>query len=567
MRSFPLAVGLLIAAMAAVQVITALQESQTYDEAVHLTAGYSYLKTGDYRLNVEHPPLGKMLSALPLLLLRPRLPLEEASWEDRDEYLFADSFVYHNRYAADTILFLGRSMNILLTALFALGFAVWTRREFGPGVALLALFLFVLDPNLVAHGRYVTTDLIAACFFFFTSVMWVRFLERRRRPALIIAGVVFGLALISKYSMLVLAPLLVVLYMLKWWQGGQGLSMLHLLRSFAVVTLIAWLVVLIAYAPEIDSLQVVYRARRALDPDTDYGPLPRSLEDVADDTPVGRWFCAVGHALQLPAHPWLVGLYSVAWHNQGGHDSYLLGHYSRKGFRSYFPVVFAVKTPTAGLLLLAAAIPLAIVALLRGRLRGLPFRWIALVVPAAVYFALAMSSGIDIGVRHLLPFYPPLFILIAGVILKRAPRRLTVALLSVAIPLQVYEFTRIYPYYLSFFNTVCGGPERGHRYLLDSNIDWGQDAKRLAAWFTRRDIHLVRGLFFGRVPLPYYGLFDDSIPANAQELADLDCFVFASITPLYGMYTGRDSFTWLRARTPIARIGYSIYVYDLRKKR
>ncbi len=567
MRRFPLAVGLLIAVMAAVQVVTALQESQTYDEAVHLTAGYSYLLTGDYRLNVEHPPLGKILSALPLLLLRPRLPLEEASWEDRDQYLFADSFLYHNRVAADALLFLGRSMNILLTALFALGLALWTRREFGPGVAILALFFFTLDPNLIAHGRYVTTDLIAACFFFLTAVTWARFLERRRRSTVILAGLVFGLALISKYSMLILAPLLVLLYVLKWAQVGEGLSIWHMLRSLAAVTAIAWLVVLIAYAPEIDSLRVVYKVRRMLDPDTDYGPMPPALATLVDNTPVGRTFGAIGRVLPLPAHSWLVGLYSVASHNQGGHPSYLLGQYSKKGFRYYFPVVFGVKTPTAVLLLLAAAIPLAAAALFRRRWRAIPFRWVALAVPAAVYFAFAMSSGINIGVRHLLPFYPPLFILIAAVILRHARRRVAVVLLAIAVPFQVYESARIYPYYLSFFNTVCGGPARGHHYVLDSNIDWGQDGKRTAAWFLSRGIRSPCGEYFGRVPLAYYGLFDVPIPENRAELADLDCLAFASVTPLYGMYVGRETFAWLRERTPIARIGYSIYVYDLRRKR
>src|SRR5690348_4014806 len=160
-----------LAVMAAVQVTSALQENQTFDEAVHLLAGYTYLKTGDFHFNLEHPPLGKMLNALPLLLfLKPELPVKDPRWPDGDLYGLAESFLYRNRVPADRMLFAARLVTIALTLLLGLAIALWTRRHFGAAPALLAAFLFTTDPNLIAHGRYVTTDLIVTLFIFLACV-------------------------------------------------------------------------------------------------------------------------------------------------------------------------------------------------------------------------------------------------------------------------------------------------------------------------------------------------------------------------------------------------------------
>ena len=126
---WPLAL-LLLAIMGTVQVTSVLQETQTWDEGIHLAAGYSYLKRGDYRMNPEHPPLGKILSALPLLFLKPALPIEHPSWRDVDEIAFGSEFLYSNRVPADTMLFLGRSVTIALSLLLGISIAIWTRRQF-----------------------------------------------------------------------------------------------------------------------------------------------------------------------------------------------------------------------------------------------------------------------------------------------------------------------------------------------------------------------------------------------------------------------------------------------------
>ncbi|MGO9130424.1 MAG: hypothetical protein ACLQIS_11895, partial [Bryobacteraceae bacterium] len=144
------AAALLLAAMGGAQVTSALQETETWDEGIHLAAGYSYLKTGDFRLNPEHPPLFKLLCALPLVALHPKLPLEDASWTKGDQQEFSDAFMYQNRVPARKMLFVARLVTIALTLGLGLALVLWTRRKFGAVAALGALSLYAFDPNLIA---------------------------------------------------------------------------------------------------------------------------------------------------------------------------------------------------------------------------------------------------------------------------------------------------------------------------------------------------------------------------------------------------------------------------------
>src|SRR5215471_9368 len=148
------AVALLLLAMGAAMVTSALQETQTWDEAGHLTAGYLYLKTGHAAFYTDHPPL-RSVFALPLLFLNLHIPYDRPEWTARDQTAFATRFLYTNRYHPDTLLIAGRSVAIALTLAFGLVLVTWTRRHFDSTTALIALAFFAFDPNLIAHGRYI----------------------------------------------------------------------------------------------------------------------------------------------------------------------------------------------------------------------------------------------------------------------------------------------------------------------------------------------------------------------------------------------------------------------------
>lgn len=545
----------LLACLSAAQLIPAWRESNIGDEPVELAAGYSYLKTGDFRMNPEHPPLAKMLAALPLLALHPALPLDSPFWTRGDEYGFGVRFFQQNSGSLDTILFAARLTSILLTVCLGLAIAIWTRAAFGPGAALLALTLYAFDPTVGAHGHYVKNDLPVTLFGFLAAIAWGAFLIRPGTRRLALAGVALGLAVATKFSALFLLPVLAILYAIRWWQGQKGLSLRHGLGSVLAAALLAGGVVFLLYG----ALAWSHGVRLG-------GIDARACRDLLDRDPARAMARLVSRGV-LRVHPFLEGLIVLVDHNTIGHPAYLLGKHGTTGWWYYFPVAFAVKTPAATLALLAVAILLLLRRLWNTRLRAAPFPWFVAAVPAAVFGAFSMASHLNMGIRHLLPIWPFVFILGAAA-LARMRFRYRPAILALLVAALAAESLSIGPHYLAFFNVLAGGPAHGPAILADSNIDWGQDAKNLAAWLHARGISQVCLDYFGTADIGRLGVRGPSLPATWEtgRRASLDCVAAISTNILYDAFSDPRQHAWLRALHPTARIGYSIYVYDLRRR-
>jgi hypothetical protein len=540
------------AVVGTLEVRSAMDETQTWDEGIHISAGYTYLQRGDYSWNIEHPPLVKLVSALPLTWLHLVVPAPAANGKPRDQVQYGIEFLYRNRVHADTILMAARGANILLTLLFVVALAWWTRRRFGEAAALLAVALCAFDPNLIAHGRYVTTDFPVTAFYFFACVLWVEYLERSSLRSLLAAALVFTLAMITKYSAILLIPTFLALYAARWVQRPREFPLRRLVVAGGTVLATLLAGVIAVYWPE---------TVRCL---TTRVPLLANV--VNRENLVGDALWRLGRTLHLPAHRFLTGLNAVAEHNAGGHNSYLLGLRSDTGWWYYFPVVFAVKSTVAAL---AAALIVLVVGMWRTARAGLgnmPILAIGLAFPPLFYFVLSMTSGINIGMRHILPVYPFLYVGVAA-LLGGARFRLGTCL-GIALGLfQILECARIAPDYLAFFNVLAGGPGNGPLYLADSNIDWGQDAKKLLHWLDAHGTRRARVYYFGNAQLRYYGVDELGLPGphDQQGWNELDDYCVASVTPLLGNYVPLEDLAQLRLREPIAKVGWSMYVYDLRK--
>ena len=567
---FGIAVAALLIALAAVQLISATGENATFDESAYISAGYSYLKTGDFRMNAEHPPLAKILQALPLLWLKPPFPQNDASWARADLGEFAMAFLYGKQAPADSLLLAARCVTIALTLLLGLGVALFTRAHFGAPAALLALFLVATDPNLIAHGRYATNDLPVTVFFFFAVIAWGQYLAGMRRRDLVVSAMALGLALATKSSAAILLPVFTALYLFRAWQeeGAEGKTRLSVERFFAsaiIVAFICVMIILAAYGFE----------TRLCGPELEKAPaIPCTLAAAADArTDSGHFLTVLAKAFHLPDHPYLVGFFLQYMHNAKGHASYLLGQQSLNGWLHYYPVVFLVKTPTAVLLLTVLALAGGIAAVVRrrlARLREMPFAWMVLLAPIAVYGSIAVSSHIDLGVRFLLPVYPFLAVLVASAaihVYRSWLGRAFPYVLGALVTVQAAECAAAYPHFTAFFNAASGGADSGPAYLVDSNLDWGQDLKRLKRYLDRNGMERVCLAYFGTAPPDYYGLQSVPLPftADAAGRGQLDCVAAISVTLLQDVYLTQGSYSWLRPLTPAAKIGHSIYVYDLRK--
>jgi hypothetical protein len=281
-----------------------------------------------------------------------------------------------------------------------------------------------------------------------------------------------------------------------------------------------------------------------------------SVTNIGDETATARAIVGVGRRIGIAESTWLKGIADVAKHDSMGHETYLLGEIRRTGWWYYFPVAFGVKT-AAGLVL---AIALAVVAAIRTRERDVRIAF--LLLPAIGFLVVSMLSSINIGLRHLLPIYPILAVAAAALLVRaRWANALAVCGLIAAA-----ECAWIHPYYLSFFNVFAGGASNGPKYLLDSNIDWGQDLIRAKRYIDSQRVDHVCFHYFGMGDLDYYKIKAWAIPLDPAGRTNLNCLTMVSVTLLNGLYVAPGEFDWLRDRKPDASVGYSIRVYDLRKK-
>ncbi len=544
-------------------------KASTFDECAHLPAAYSHLVLRDFRLTPDHPPLAKLVAAAPLVLLDVRMRPDDEAWRLRRQWEFGKRFLYRWN-DADRLFLWARSAVALLACALAAAVFGWARRHWGLPAASLALLLCVLSPDVLAHGQIVSTDLGAALFVFLAVAAAERATERATWGRVLAAGAAFGAALATKYSALVLLPVLGLLAVATpFWSepmrmelarlrvgtpeaGDRGRRALDVLVVVGVMILVAWLVIWAAY---------LFQPRFSADPEVNAS---FEWDRVRPDNPFFAEPVLLARRLSLLPDPYLFGFFRFVKHSEA-RPSFLMGERSEVGHWYYFPATFALKTPVGLVVLLAIALAT------RRRhattLRVEFFLWL----PVAVYLGLTLTRGLNIGHRHLLPVYPFLFVA-AGrcATLVRGWRPLPAAVLAAAAWYAI-SVLRVHPHYLAYFNEPAGGPANGYRLLADSNLDWGQDLKGLGAWLRDHGIPRAKLSYFGTADPEYHRVPVDLLPGYMlprprQEIRSVEPgdVVAVSATNLAEIYVEPDVrplMELLRQRQPIGQVGYSILVY------
>jgi hypothetical protein len=488
----------------------------TSDEISHIPSGYTYLKTGEIRLNPQHPPFIKILAALAILPLDPTLNLNHPGWkaDPPNEWTFGEEFLYSNDI--DKILFRSRLPVVLLSILLGMFVYRWAAELFGAESGLLALFLYVLSPNILAHSRIVTMDLGLTCFvFLFCYYLW-KCSRRRTISTVLLAGLCLGLALATKFSAVILLPVFgVVLALIPFLTRRQGRNERSGFTLAAVTGIIAIACIIV---------WVVYMFP------TDAGFYLDGLSRVNTDHDPNRAY-------------------------------YLMGDFKVGGHALYFPMAFLLKTPLPTLLLLGLSI----------------FLWkkcpaprkpdeLFLLLPAGAFFLATTLLADDLGVRYLLPVWPFMFVFVS-----RSWRWLaSKAALKVAGGVLAFWYiisaAWIYPDHLAFFSLAAGGPANGYRYLSDSNLDWGQDLKRLSRYLDDNDLEPVRLMYYPWSGRPaHYGIASTEVtPRDWYQAPRPGTYVMSVFWLIQGLNEADTKGTptdWLDRYEPYDRVGYSFFVY------
>jgi hypothetical protein len=493
----PLVVAGLLLLLALQLALFVSRQSQTWDEGDHLYAGYRSLTHADFGLNPEHPPLAKMLAAAPLLGMDLRIPPLQGRDFKREAFLGGRDFVFGND--ADAVLFRARMSAGLLTLLLALLTFLAAREMFGTAAGLTALALLAFDPNLLAHGALVTTDAGLSCFILASVYAFYRYVRAPSWPRIALSGLAAGLALATKHTGLLVLPILALLALAEW-LGARGGTM-HApfrtrgLRLAGALALIGILAVLVLWA----SYGFRYAARPdglALNP-----PASQILSQVPKPYQ-GDLLATLARWRVLP-ESYLCGLADVLV-MEAYYRSYLFGKAYPHGVWFYFPSAFLVKS-TLAFLVLPAVIGAAIVTRRLAARREIFF----LAVPPLFYLLVAMSSRMNIGVRHILPMYAFIAVLGSGALWAFAYRdKRWVYATAAVLVLHLGSSVRAFPSYMAYSNELWGGPAKTYKHLSDSNSDWAQQLKSLKRYLDARGVRDCWFAYFGQgtADLGYYGI-------------------------------------------------------------
>jgi len=495
-------------------------DSFIVDEIPHVGAGYSYVIKNDFRLNPEHPPLAKDLAGLSLLALNLKQSVFETRFWNTDingQWEFGRNFIYGSGNNADLITRTAKAPMLIFFIFSGILIFQWTKKQANSKAGLFALFLFSFSPTVIAHSRFVTTDMAALFGVLFGTYFFLRYLENKSQKNIWFAGLAFGIAQLTKFSVFLLVPYFIILALAAFFIAPDKKikNLFKIVFGTAAIFMIGFIFIVwpvygihaINYPPEKQRADTVYHLGS-------YGN--RALADTviwASDKPYMR---SIAH--------YATGLLLVNQRAVGGNTAYFLGEIRNYAWKHYFPVVYFLKEPLAfwGLIIIAISTIFTQVKNINNWIRN-HFTEFSMFLWLVIYWYLSIRSNLNIGVRHLLPTYGFVFILLAsrltnlGNKLKIEGRQkkfaVYVSLLAVLFGWYLFENLKTYPYYLTYFNQTVlvrpswalgQQPNGGYLYVVDSNIDWGQDAKRLAGWAEKNKISKISLDYFGWADAGYY---------------------------------------------------------------
>lgn len=567
------------------------QKSVTVDELMYITAGYHHLKTGDFYYNATNPPLMKLVPAAALLALDPVLPPVSTpmrDWSLTEQWSYARAFLFENRADAGQLLLAARFPVLLLSMVLGLLVFSWSRKLYGDAAGLLSLLLFCFSPNVLAHARLATQDLgLATVMFGFTYAFW-RYFRRPSAGRLLGCGVLFGLALLTKTAGWFLLPI-AGLYGLAHVALGDGVGvhdrlpvlsslgpgrtrlrqLLSLGFCFTVIGVVGLFV-----------LNAGYGFQGSLEPFCS-GTENQALCERPPGEGSTSLIAAAASSAPIPLpRPYLDGIRFQSKLIQGARDVYFFGEI-RSGAKWYMlPVAFLLKTPISLLVLSGGTV---LFMLLRRR-ESFDAEWLLLGFVAFIGAVFAAVGQVNIAVRYLLPVQPALFVLAGRWLAPQSGggRMRILAASALALWLVVGSLS-VHPHYLAYFSQLAGGPEHGLRYLAGTNLDLGQDLLGLKEYLEEHGHDEVQLGYYGSADARYYGIDYRYLPSVGlaprapgqkwwYEMSEDERLARADLQPglvavSANLLAGRffpNAYEALRQREPIARIGYTIFVFDLR---
>lgn len=581
-----LAVALMLLIHVMLMAHSAAQKSATVDELSHLAAGLYSFTTLDFRVNRVDPPLQNVLCAATAWFTSDIvIDFDNENWRKGIWNGAGDRLVEANPETFHSILQRGRVASMAISALLCLAIFIFAKELWGTRVGLCVFAIAVFEPNLLAHGRLITTDAATTLFFLLTGYFTWRFLRTPSWPRLAPIGVAFGCAWLNKHSGIVIAPALLLIFW-AWREKAEHSRLIHWPRFESKALRTAWrslvlttvacaaalLTIWAGFAFEVGNTIEDFSPQQSALWQEMQIPLRTTLHFVGlrewaayDPTdPNNRLWRLIDAA--LPAFSHWEGFFKVRQILKAGHRGYLMGAYSNHGFPLFYPVLFLIKTTLVALaIILGGAILLAARQVQLERNAAL-----VLLIPLIYLLVLVFFNTAAIGYRHALPALPYLLIFFGGAffyaLFKAADlfphkRGWLHGAAAALILLNTVDSVSTHPHYLCYFNALIGGPKNGHWYAVDSSLDWGQDLLILKRYIEENDLEEINLIYFGPPMLPNaYGVPHREV-SYEEPLAPGVYVVGASALHgigAYGLYARMQAF---REREPDVYITPALFLY------
>lgn len=532
-RIWPLLVAGLLLVQPILAWISIQDKSPTFDEPYEISIGFDAWINGSQRWDFNHPSFGRRLASAPLLLLDVSLPEDVTNQGD-----LAYKFIYENGVPPETIFRSSHLIMLLSAVLLGAGVYLWGKELFGRTAGLLSLALMALDPNLAANASIARPDVLFAAAFLWTVYLWWRFSQRSSRRRAAAAGIALGIALSIQYSGLILLPVMLVLYLLT----REGLQLPLALGAIGL----AALAVFVFLGMEFISVAEFAEEQASLRGLPSGGPLP------------------VWARQKLPYLRYIYGLWTLTQRAIEGRPVFLMGKVYSGGTILYLPTAFLLKTPAPVLI----ATGLAIVGARHrdGRLnrRNVLF----LVVPPVAYAVAILLAGSVAAYRHLLPLLPFIYLWLGQLFWPLRSREWRI-ILGALVVWMVVENATAYPNYLTYSNLIIGGPPAVHRYLVDSDSDWGQELPALERFQRKNQTGPINLSYFGTADPGYFGIEYRCLPGYGRigcPTASMPTtgWIAVSATCLRGLCgVTPDYYSGLDPEQADAVLGNSIFVFRL----
>lgn len=492
-KYYTVILGLICVIFLAIGVTSVKDDSVVIDEVAHIISGYTALTTFSYPFNIEHPPLVKVIAALPLLFQKITYVLPENGmsdqWEEGHKLLFA------NANDTDAILFWARFAVLFFHSVLIFICGKLLRNFLSPLWACIAIFFLAFEPNTLAHARYVTTDVGVALLSLITLLLTVLFAKEPSKKYATYLGFSIGAVLITKFSGVLLVAYVFTMLGFFFLFGGYGKAeKKRFLQGIVSAGFISVCIVYGVYTLFNLNTQPGYlkaRVEASL-----MSPTVKQLELALADMPLTRAFPSYFSGLDY------AGNRSIQRSEVTG-IQFLDGEFKTQGqgWWYYFLKAWVYKESPALILLflISGGVLCAYFRKQREHERVLS----VLLGFAGIYLVISLLSTLNIGIRHIMPIL--VLLPVVGVIIfstwEYAYKHLMIGILVL---LQVVTVVTSYPFYLSYFNDLSGGSENGYKHLSDSNIDWGQNLKRLTQWAEEQGVDTVYVDYWGKTPLSFY---------------------------------------------------------------